>query len=398
MQLKSPFSLSLLFLSTLLCTSVHAKVCDTDQLLQDHPILCHMLDRHAEHPTELAQEINQWSKQRGLLVGDSLDPCMLASKSSVVPKHLVSEQLPVVFAHGMGDSCFNGGMQRIVNHTSQLLGGVYVTCIPTGDTQSEDTNNGYFLNMDASVDVLAAKIRQDPALQHGFHAIGFSQGNNLVRGYIGRYNDPPVQTFLSVNGVNAGEGAVPYCQPKQQQVASLRSQTSSQALSWSMCDMLMEQASHKAYTEWAQEKLFQANYWRDPRPVEKEKYEEFSQLARWNNEGHFNQTYKDNFGKTNHFVWILATDDEMVWPKEGEQWGAPDPSDPFHTIKPMNETEWYVKDLFGLKTAHEAGKFSFESFEGGHLAFEMEDFDRWVATYLAVSDKDVTATTRTMRQ
>ena len=28
-------------------------------------------------------------------------------------------------------------------------------CIPTGDTRIEDTINGFFLNMDASVDVFA---------------------------------------------------------------------------------------------------------------------------------------------------------------------------------------------------------------------------------------------------
>jgi hypothetical protein len=58
----------------------------------------------------------------------------------------------------MGDSCFNDGMQHITKRVSELLGGVYTVCIPTGQSQSEDTKNGYFLNMDASVDVLAAGI------------------------------------------------------------------------------------------------------------------------------------------------------------------------------------------------------------------------------------------------
>jgi palmitoyl-protein thioesterase len=38
--------------------------------------------------------------------------------------------------------------------------------------------------MDASVDVFAAKIQADPNLALGFNAIGFSQGNSLIRGYI----------------------------------------------------------------------------------------------------------------------------------------------------------------------------------------------------------------------
>jgi palmitoyl-protein thioesterase len=374
-----------LFAATLLQLVAHASIvaedpgtrrtCDSPELYEEHPVLCHMLDRLAEDEEALARDIFQWTGKHGLLVGENLPLASTTASTSFSS----SKNLPVVFAHGMGDSCFNSGMQRIGAHTSELLGGVYVTCVPTGDTQSEDTTNGYFLNMDASVDVFASKIAQDPKLAKGFHAIGFSQGNNVIRGYIARYNDPPVDTFLSVNGVNAGVGAVPYCRPKE---------TNEDSLQGGMCDLLMEQASRRAYTTWTQQHSFQANYWRDPRPVEQEKYEEFSQLARWNNEGQFNQTYKDNYAKTNKFVWILATEDGMVWPKEGEHWGAPDPKDPFHKILPMNETEWYQQDLFGLKTAQEAGKNYFDSFEGDHLQFQMDDFDRWVRTYLAVKNDD----------
>jgi palmitoyl-protein thioesterase len=77
----------------------------------------------------------------------------------------------------------------------------------------------------------------------------------------------------------------------------------------------------------------------------------------------------------------MAEKDGMVWPKEGEHWGAPDPNDPFHHVLSTKETEWYQKDLFGLKAAEEAGKNIYESFDGDHLAFTEEDFDRWIQTY-----------------
>jgi hypothetical protein len=80
----------------------------------------------------------------------------------------------------------------------------------------------------------------------------------------------------------------------------------------------------------------------------------------------------------------------------GEHWGAPDPNDPFHTILPMNETEWYQKDLFGLKTAQEAGKNYFESFDGDHLQFTMEDFDGWVNKYLVAKETSQVAATTTV--
>jgi hypothetical protein len=172
-------------------------VCTSDEIRSTHPTLCRMLTRLEQDPEELSKDITQWARLNGLLVGEDLvsttsvvgfssksyDQQPMATSSSTT----FSSQLPVVFAHGMGDSCFNDGMIHITNHTSLLLGGVYTTCIPTGDTQAEDTSNGYFLNMDASVDVFASKVAVDPHLQDGFHAIGFSQGNNVIRGYITRF-------------------------------------------------------------------------------------------------------------------------------------------------------------------------------------------------------------------
>ena len=82
----------------------------------------------------------------------------------------------------------------------------------------------------------------------------------------------------------------------------------------------------------------------------------------------------------------MATKDKMVWPREGEHWGAPNPEkDPFSDpILPMNETEWYLKDLFGLKTADENGKNHFESFVGNHLRFAMDDFEGWIKKYFSL--------------
>ena len=128
-----------------------------------------------------------------------------------------------------------------------------------------------------------------------------------------------------------------------------------------------------------------------------EDYHKYSQLARWNNEGpnNNNQTLNENFAKTSRFVWVMATADSMVWPKEGEHWGCPDNSDgkdPFASpILPMNETEWYQKDLFGLRTAQEQGKNAFETFEGDHLRFSLEEFERWIHTYLSSSESTFAA-------
>lgn len=361
----------------------HTSICKEKEQ-QDHPVLCQMLQRAEDDSEAFVMDAMAHAKENGLLVGDSwvgykdIEHQNVSFKTSL---RRLDDQLPVVFAHGMGDSCFNSGMIHITQRASSLLGDVYATCIPTGKDQSEDTKNGYFLNMDASVDVFAAAVAEDPKLQNGFHAIGFSQGNNVIRGYIARYNNPPVNTFISVNGVNAGEGAVPRCFPSST-VSLSSSSRSGVNIVFDFCDFLMEQASRRAYTEFAQEHSFQANYWRDPRPSMHEMYQKYSQLAKWNNEAGFvNQTLVENWSKTQAFVWVMATEDHMVWPQEGEHWGAPDPEAPFQHVLPMKETEWYKKDLFGLRTAQEQNKNFFETFQGDHLQFSMEDFDRWIQTY-----------------
>jgi palmitoyl-protein thioesterase len=353
------------------------KRCQTPELYDAHPVLCHMLDRLYEDGDTLAEELTQWAAEQNLLVGQDWDFELETPESSA------SSKFPIVFAHGMGDSCFNSGFQNLVKHTSSMLNNVYSVCIPTGKGQKDDTTDGYFLNMDASVDVFAQAIQGDPKLQDGFHAIGLSQGNNVIRGYIARYNEPAVKTFISINGVNGGTGALPNCFPSDEK---------GQSNLGGICSLLMEQASRRAYTDFAQQHSFQANYWRDPRPAQKQAYQEYSQLARWNNEGEpFNQTLKDNFAKTNKFVWVLAKKDGMVWPKEGEHWGAADPNAPFQRILPRNETEWYTQDSFGLKTAEEAGKNHYISFDGDHLQFTMDEYTDWVKTYLAEGAETNTA-------
>jgi hypothetical protein len=171
--------------------SVKGPCNDSIELYETHPILCNMLDRAENNVDEIVSEMNEFARMNNLLVGhdfewkdSSEDDFLKAKTTKTAMTTITTNKIPVVFAHGMGDSCFNDGMINIGNHTSTLLDDVYVTCIPTGDTKTEDTKNGYFLNMDASVDLFAAKISQDQKLRNGFHAIGFSQGNNVIRGYI----------------------------------------------------------------------------------------------------------------------------------------------------------------------------------------------------------------------
>jgi len=76
---------------------------------------------------------------------------------------------------------------------------------------------------------------------------------------------------------------------------------------------------------------------------------------------------------------IKAEKDTMIYPNDGEWWGAFAADG--KTKLAMNQTEWYTKDLFGLKTADEAGKIFFNSTTGNHLQFTNAQLFAWVDQY-----------------
>jgi len=227
-----------------------------------------------------------------------------------------SSKLPTVFMHGMGDSCFNPGMKSITEAVGKHLG-TYSVCIPTGPDLDSDTNNGFFMTMNDNVDVFAKAIKNNTNLAGGFNAVGFSQGNSIVRGYIQKYNDPAVSTFLSVHGTVVGVASFPKCNPS--------------GLLGPVCKLISR---------------FLVG------PV----------------------------AKTKRWAMIKAVKDTMIYPNDGEWWGSFDVDG--KTRLAMNQTDWYKKDLFGLKTADQAGKIMFDTSPGDHLQFTEQELYGWVDKYL----------------
>merc|ERR1719210_949507 len=74
-----------------------------------------------------------------------------------------STALPVVTAHGMGDSCFEPGFRSVTRFVGRKTGS-YAVCVPTGSNIITDTINGFLMSMDKSVDVFARKIQADEKL------------------------------------------------------------------------------------------------------------------------------------------------------------------------------------------------------------------------------------------
>ena len=67
---------------------------------------------------------------------------------------------------------------------------------------------------------------------------------------------------------------------------------------------------------------------------------------------------------------------------EGEWWGHfKDGSLNKDDILSMKETDWYQKDLFGLKTVDERGGIIFNSTNTDHMGFTLEEVVWWIDNY-----------------
>merc|ERR1711907_417392 len=356
-----PMYRCLLFLGALACVCAYSPSFTEEQ---------HAFVRTTEHLKSFVELAMTNEKEAAKQIAES--PLAAIMPNMTIPEfnfNANATAVPLVVAHGMGDSCFNPGMKSVTQAAGNHLG-VYSTCIPTGGSQIMDTIDGFLLNMDKSVDAFKKKVDADPKLKNGFDAFGLSQGNNVIRGYITKYNDPPVRNFMSICGINAGVGAFPQCSPKFPVVGGI-------------CKALTEVLGLLAYNPISQGILFQADYFRDPSKVNTSAYLKHSQLADWNGEDKVNPTYKANWAKTSKYIWVKGTMDTVVWPREGEWWGAMSevPGEEFKIVNKMKDTRWYKEDTFGLATADAQGKNFFESFKGEHIRFTETELFGWLAKY-----------------
>lgn len=240
----------------------------TDQMIKAMPNMQAMIDLADTTPETLLTHINE-------------SPAVVKVRMVDMPEAspFGNSSLPIVTGHGMGDSCFEPGFKSITKAIGKRTG-TYAVCIPTGDGILRDTIDGFLMSMDKSVDVFAKKIKADPKLAGGFNAIGFSQGNSLIRGYIHKYNDPPVVNFISAHGTVMGVAAFPQCFRQGKPLGLI-------------CKAFAEVLGDLAYNGLAQNILFQAGYYRDPKWTNSKAYKKHSQIAQWNNEGETHRELQD---------------------------------------------------------------------------------------------------------
>uniref|UniRef100_A0A915CYA9 Palmitoyl-protein thioesterase 1 n=1 Tax=Ditylenchus dipsaci TaxID=166011 RepID=A0A915CYA9_9BILA len=252
-----------------------------------------------------------------------------------VADHATVSQTPIVIWHGMGDSCCNPmSMGYVKKLLKTHIPGVYVNSLMLGSNVIEDTEHGFFANMNELVDNACEQIQKDTNLQNGYHAMGFSQGGLFIRALAQRCPHPPMKNLISVGGPQQGIYGLPYCTSLHQS---------------GLCDAVRHLLNYGAYTSlegYANYSIFLADL----------------NCA----QNTCNPAYKQNIAKLQNLVLVKFLRDEKVVPKESE-WFGYYPDNNSSVIVDMENTPLYKEDWIGMKTLKDSNRLHLLAVDGRHL-------------------------------
>ncbi|XP_030644780.1 palmitoyl-protein thioesterase 1 isoform X2 [Chanos chanos] len=249
--------------------------------------------------------------------------------------------LPLILWHGMGDNCCNPlSMGAIKKMIEEEVSGIYVLSLMVGKSPIQDTENGFFMDVNEQVSFVCHQLSQDPKLKGGYNAMGFSQGGQFLRAVAQRCPNPPMKNLISIGGQHQGVYGLPRCPGESSHI----------------CDWIRKKLNTEAYSDFVQKHLVQAQYWHDP--LNDDLYKKHSLfLADINQERGVNETYKKNLMSLEKFVMVKFLQDSVVDPVVSE-------------------------DRLGLAEMDKAGKLVFLATEGDHLQFSREWFNAKILPYI----------------
>ncbi|XP_037549481.1 palmitoyl-protein thioesterase 1 [Nematolebias whitei] len=277
-------------------------------------------------------------------------PVLLVSSDPV--RGSANRTVPLVLWHGMGDSCCNPLSLGFLKKTiEEEIPGIYVISLMIGKNVVEDTESGFFLDVNTQVSMVCRQLAQDPELQGGYNAMGLSQGAQFLRAVAQRCPSPPMRTLISVGGQHQGVYGLPRCPGEHSYI----------------CNMIREALNRGAYSDLVQKHLVQAQYWHDP--LNDDLYRKYSLfLADINQERFVNETYKKNLQQLKKFVMVKFLQDTVVDPVDSEWFGFLKTGQAKET-ETLQDSVLYKEDRLGLAAMDEAGKLVFLSSDGDHLQF-----------------------------
>ncbi|KAI9274168.1 palmitoyl protein thioesterase, partial [Sporodiniella umbellata] len=291
-------------------------------------------------------------------------------------------QRPVVLWHGMGDDCCNqDSMGRITSLIKKNLGeSVFVFSVKVGDSIDDDHKSGFFGQLNKQLDKVHQELISIPELKHGFNGVGFSQGGLFLRAFAQKYNQPPVRqliTFGSPHGGKiekkkhfilhtffAGVSDIPNCMDPRDFT----------------CRLMKTIVQHGVYTDYVQNKIIQAQYYRNPLDI-KTYLEKNRFLPYINNEIQHKdrKKYKANLSSLKKFVMIQFSEDVMIKPA-ATSWFSVENED--NQLVSLYDQVMYKEDWLGLRKLNESGRLELLVCPGQHMQISDEYFERIVRNYL----------------
>merc|ERR1711915_272659 len=138
-------------------------------------------------------------------------------------------------------------MGNIKKFLEEEIPGVYVHSIMIGSNIIVDMESGFFRDTNRQIREVCEMIAEDPELQDGYNAIGFSQGGQFLRAVAQRCPNPPMKNLVTIAGQHQGVFGIPGCPGE----------------SMELCNIMRELLHIGAYVDLVQNTLVQAQYWHD---------------------------------------------------------------------------------------------------------------------------------------
>ncbi|KAI9202002.1 palmitoyl-protein thioesterase-like protein 1 [Polychytrium aggregatum] len=264
----------------------------------------------------------------------------------VLPSASAAVYTPVVIWHGMGDSCC-GGILDLAAQLQERLPGVYVYSVRIGASEDEDRDHGYFDVISRQVDEVCEQLKSDPLLSSGFNAIGFSQGGLLMRAYVEKCDGPAVRNLITMGSPHGGIAHFPGCMGKDT----------------AKCELARSLLLRGAYIPWIQNRVVQAQYYRDPRNI-KLYLERNIFLPYVNNELNQNKQYADRLKSLHNLVLVRFEPDDMVVPRDSAWFANLDKDG---AVVPLEQQDLWTEDRLGLRFLNDNGRLHFLTAPGPHM-------------------------------
>lgn len=264
---------------------------------------------------------------------------------------------PVVLWHGLGDAAHSEWMERTRKELEAMHPGIFVYAVALQPSGWGDRRASFWGHVPTQVEQVHAQLQRVPELQHGFDAVGFSQGGQFLRAYVERFNEPPVRRLLTFGSQHMGITDLPACGDHDP-----------------VCRAVHSSLATHVYSDYAQHHIVTAQYFRDTRTPEQFAlyHAKNSFLRDINNEGpEKNATYKAHMLQLESFIMVQFDKDDTVIPNNSswfEAYADPVPdAPPAPATVPLRASALYRDDDIGLRELDRRGALVFLTCAGTHM-------------------------------